>query len=515
MNQKLAAIDIGTNSFHLVIAEVNENGSFNIVDSEKEVIRLSEGSTGDIKIICDNAIERAINALKKFSGIAKSHNAKIKAVATSAVREASNKIDFLKRVNKETGITIDVINGVEEGRLIYMGILQSVSVFDKRVLCIDIGGGSTEFVVGYKGNILYANSLKLGAVRLTRKFFNNYTVTAEAVENCSKWVEGVLSPVKKIIENYKIDVVVGTSGTIMSTGLMIKSLKEKKTDLSILNNYIFNKNELDQIVKIVYSGKTPSARKKIKGLDEKRADIIPAGITILHEIFNQLKFNKMTISSYALREGIIFNTMINELSISSNILKNNIRAETVEKLAKSCKYDYNHCKHVAILAENIFDQLKELHQLPDSYKEYLSTAAKLHDIGFHIAHSKHHKHSQYIIVNSELMGFNENEIRTIACVARYHRKSHPKNSHDEYLRLPKVWREVVLKLSAILRIADAFDRTHNSLVKFISVEEKNGEVIFSVENDLKEIEIEIWSVGRRKKLFEDYYGKKISVKSFN
>ena len=513
MKKKLAAIDIGTNSFHLVVVELSENGKFEIVDSEKEVIRLSEGSSGDIKIITEESIQRAINALKKLSGIAKSHNAEIKAVATSAVRESTNKVDFLKRVFHETGVKIEVISGIEEGRLIYMGVLQSVPIFNKRVLCIDIGGGSTEFIVGYKGKILYADSLKLGAVRLTKKFFPDSKVSTSAVKECTKWVEGMLSPIARIISNYKIDLVVGSSGTIMSAGIMIKSLEEGNSSLSILNNYQFSIDSLKKIRKNILSKKTTDQRKKIKGLDEKRADIIPAGIVILSTIFEQLEFAEMTISGYALREGIILDSINKDLPDEKQNLSINIRSKSVEQLARSCNFDYNHCCHVATLSEQIFNQLNQLHQLPNNYKEYLSVAAKLHDIGFHIAHSKHHKHSQYIIVNSELLGYNENEIRSIACIARYHRKSHPKTSHDEFMLLPKEWRNIVNKLSGILRIADALDRTHTSLVNNIKIQLSQNYVTLTVDNDLQEIEIELWSFDRKKQLFEDVFNRKVRVKS--
>lgn len=514
MSRKLAAIDIGTNSFHLVVVEVGENGKFEIVDSEKEVIRLSEGTTGDIKKINEDAIQRAINALKKFSGIANSHNAQIRAVATSAVRESSNKIEFVNRVFEETSVKIEVINGAEEGRLIYLGVLQAVPIFNKRVLCIDIGGGSTEFIVGYKGKILYVNSLKLGAVRLSKKFFPNYLAAKNNINECEKWIEGVLHPVVRIINNYKIDMVIGSSGTIMAAGLMIKSMLEKNTSLTILNNYKFSYKDLKSVSELVLSKKKLEQRKKIKGLDEKRADIIPAGMVLLTKIFEQLKFDDMVISGYALREGIIFDSINKKLPKDEKKYSINIRKESVEQLARSSEYDYRHCNHVAGLAENLFDQLQPLHKLDEHYKEYLIVAAKLHDIGFHIAHSKHHKHSQYIIVNSELLGYNENEIRTIACIARYHRKSHPKSSHDEYMLLPTEWKTIVKKLSAILRVADAFDRTHNSVVKYIKTEIKAKSVILSVANKLEEIEIELWSLERRKQLFETVFKKNIEVKSF-
>jgi exopolyphosphatase/guanosine-5'-triphosphate,3'-diphosphate pyrophosphatase len=423
-------------------------------------------------------------------------------------------LEFVNRVREETGIDIEIINGGEEGRLIYLGVLQAVPVFNKRVLCIDIGGGSTEFIVGYKGKILYVNSLKLGAVRLTKKFFPNYLVDNNARQECEKWIEGVLHPVARIIRNYKIDLVIGSSGTIMAAGLMIKSMNEKNTSLTILNNYKFLADDLIKVTDLVLSKKLPEQRKKIKGLDEKRSDIIPAGMILLSKIFNQFDFGEMIISGYALREGIILDTINKEILNRTDDFSSDIRKDSVEHLARSCDYDYDHCNHVAMLADNLFDQLSVLHGLTNKYKEYLVIAAKLHDIGFHIAHSKHHKHSQYIIVNSELLGYNENEIRAIACIARYHRKSHPKSSHDEYMLLPNEWKEVVKKLSAILRIADAFDRTHNALVKYVHVDIKDNTVIFSVENKLEDIEIELWSIDRRKQLFEGLFKHKIELLSF-
>ncbi len=484
MLNKLAAIDIGTNSFHLVVVQILENGKFEVVDAEKQVLRLNEGSTSDKKITQDS-ITKAINVLNKFAGIAKSHNAEIKAVATSAVRESANKTEFLEQIKKETGISIDVINGVEEGRLIYWGVLQSVPVYSKRILCIDIGGGSTEFVVGYKGKILYANSLKIGAVRLTKMFFPNYDINKNSIKKCEKWVEGELYPVLKVIKDYNIDMVVGSSGTIMATGLMVKAQHDSDTSQSILNNYQFSYSDLKQIREIVLSRKTIQERKKIKGLESKRADIIPAGIFDL----------------------------INKKNPNKSLFNDNIRRESAEKLAISCNYDYKHCLHVSKLAGIIFDQMTDLHNLGEESKEYLIIASMLHDIGYHIAHSKHHIHSQYIIVNSELLGFNENEIRAIACIARYHRKSHPKTSHSEFMLLPDDWKSVVKKLSAILRIADAFDRTHNFLIQDVNVKTKKAEVIFYVDNKLENIEIELWSLERRKKLFESLFEKEIKVKS--
>jgi len=514
MNKKIAAIDIGTNSFHLVIVEIFEDGHFEIIDREKEVIRLSENSKGDIKKITKEASQRAIEALKKFSGIAESHNAEVKAVATSAVRESQNKLEFINQVSKECGIDIEVISGVEEGRLIYLGVINAVPVYNTRILTIDIGGGSTEFVVGLKGNILYANSLKLGAVRLTKLFFPDYKVTKSKIKECKSWIEGVLNPLTRDIVMVNITSVIGSSGTIMAAALMIKSMKEKTSSITILNNYKFSYQDLLKIQKVVLNAKTVDERNKIKGLDEKRADIIPAGIILLTTIFEQFKINEMTVSGYALREGIIIDSIKKEFNISGTTFQEDLKSKSIEKLAKSCNYDKSHCNHVAELALSLFEKLNPIHKLPKNYSEYLISAAKLHDIGYHIAHSKHHKHSQYLIANSELLGFNENEIKAISCIARYHRKSHPKNSHDDFNELPENWKNIVLKLSAILRIADALDRTHKKLINNFEIKIGKNKVSILIPNDLEDVDIELWSFERRKQLFEVVYNYKIDIKNF-
>jgi exopolyphosphatase/guanosine-5'-triphosphate,3'-diphosphate pyrophosphatase len=510
-HNKLAAIDIGTNSFHLIIVSVKENGDFEIIDREKEVIRLGEGSGGDIKLIKEDAQLRAIQTLKRFKGIADSHQAVIKAVATSAVRESQNKIEFIKRVFELTGIEIETISGNEEARLIYLGVLRAVPVFDKKVLVIDIGGGSTELLVGEKGNTLYSTSLKLGAVRLTQRFFPNYEIDTDSINACRKLVELELINVAESIKIIGFDSSVGSSGTIMSTGLMIEASKKGKLqEGTILNNYEFNRKDFAAIRDEILERKTPSRRKKISGLDVKRADIIPAGIIILDEIINLFDLKRMTISGYALREGIVIDILDKTIDDRPKLKLNDIRKNSVMNLAKSSRYNLDHCMHVASLALSLFDQLQEIHNLDNFCREYLEYAAILHDIGYHISASNHHYHSFYIIKNSELLGFNENEINIIAHTARYHRKSHPKESHEDFITLPEKTQTIIKKLASILRVADALDRIHKKVVNSVDVSVSNDEVLLKLENETKaNLDIELWNLDRRKILFEEVFKRKI------
>jgi exopolyphosphatase/guanosine-5'-triphosphate,3'-diphosphate pyrophosphatase len=510
MNKTLAAVDIGTNSFHLIVTGYDTKGNFEIIDKEKEVIRLGEGCTGDIKNISDSEMERGVNTLHKFKGIADSHNAPLRAVATSAVREALNKNEFIKKVKRETNLDVEVISGDEEARLIYLGILKSVPIYNKSALCIDIGGGSTEFVLGKKGKINYSMSLKLGAVRLTQMFFPGKKITKASIEACHNWIKGVLFPVYRHLKNKTFELAVGSSGTIMAAGTMIAARKNEGDYKSIhINNFVFTIDELKKLEVDLLKKTTVKERKSIEGLEPRRADIIPAGIILLSTIMSRLNLKELTISEYALREGIILDSLsrIKKEDIAHNL--SDIRYESIHQLADSCKYDKAHCMHVANLSLQLFDQLNEIHKLNVDTREYLEAAAILHDIGFHISHAQHHKHGYYIISNSQLMGFNENEIKIIANVARYHRKSHPKNTHKEFESLPEESKNIVQKLSGILRIADSLDRTHSNKIKKVNVEvnEKSISVMPEVKTNLPEIEL--WNFERRKGLFEEVFGKQL------
>ncbi len=512
--QNLAAIDIGTNSFHLIVVRIKEDGDFEIIDREKEVIRLGEGSAGDIKIIKPAAFKRAFDALKRFKGIADSHNASIRAVATSAVREAHNRNDFMEQVFTRSGINIEIISGIEEARLIYLGILKAVPVFDKKILAVDIGGGSTEFLVGIKGETIFSISMKIGAVRLTQKFFPDFQVRKRSIQECRDWVEGELYQTANNINRNDFQLCVGSSGTIMSAGLMINAKKNKTSSSNgILNNFVFTKEELEEVEEEVLNRKTVEKRKKIPGIDDKRAEIIPAGIIILSMIFRLFNLKKITISGYALREGIIIDTLQKHHEDLSKHGFENIRKRSIISLSRSFRNDTSHGKNVAKLSLQLFDQTKELHKLDDECREYLEAAAILHDVGYHISHSNHHRHSFYIIRNSELLGFNENEVNIIAHTARYHRKSHPKSGHQEFKALPSETQMIVKKLAAILRIADSFDRTHRKLVSGLDITIKRDSVEIQLHCSSKvKPDIELWNLERRKGLFEEVFNKKVIAK---
>lgn len=509
----LGAIDIGTNSFHLVVAKINSNKTFTVLTKDKEVVRLGNASN-DMKYISEEAMLRGISVLKRFKLVCQSFETqKIRAVATSATREALNRDEFIHRVKNETGIEIEVISGTEEARLIYLGALQALPIYNDKVLLIDIGGGSTEFLIGKRGNIKYANSIKLGAVRMTQKFFTDDKIKKSAVEEARLFVKGVITQVSREIKNEEVDLVVGTSGTITNIGFIIRADDKFEFEDSInMNRYTYDKAGLESAVKKILKAETHSDRLKIPGIDPKRSDIITAGAVILEQIFEELKVKKLTISNYALREGIIFDTISNYAGEDVSVHLSNVRYKSVISLGEKMNYDGKHAEQTRSIAVKIFDFLSGRYSLSENDEECLEAACLLHDIGYFISHSQHHKHSYYIIRNSELLGFNENEIELIANISRYHRKSHPKIKHENFNKLDIETQDKIRKLSGILRIADTLDRSHKSLVNSLSLRiEENTLVITVGTKNNQEPVLEIWGVNLRKELFETSFGLNVKV----
>lgn len=304
---RIAAIDMGTNSFHLVIVEIKKDGTFDFIDREREVIRLGSQKGKDLSFISDEETERAVKILKNFVKLAKHYNAKVRAISTSAVREAKNQKEFIDTIFEKTGVAVEVIDGRTEAKLIFLGVKNTLPLENKKVLCVDIGGGSTEFIYAVNGKIIFAESVKIGAVRLSKLFFTDYIITDESVKQCSDYVEKQILLNKNIVTDVDIDFGVGSSGTV-DTIYNLTQIKKGKELKENLNGYNFSKKEFENHFTAIINSKTPAERILIPGMEAKRADIIPAGMIILKKIFELFKIQNMVISDYALREGIVLDT---------------------------------------------------------------------------------------------------------------------------------------------------------------------------------------------------------------
>ncbi|HNE23821.1 MAG TPA: Ppx/GppA phosphatase family protein, partial [Leptospiraceae bacterium] len=434
MPRAIAAMDLGTNSFHLAVVQPDDQGRFEILSTEKEAVRLGSGG-GDLNLILPDAMERGLTVLKRFTAISRSMNADIRAVATSAVREAKNSAEFLERVKKECGLDVEVIPGKEEARLIYLGILQCLPVYDKRVLTIDIGGGSTEYLVGKSGIPEFAVSLKLGAIRLKDRFFPGGVVTDKAVSECRQFVRIALTGARDETKSRGYEMAIGSSGTIETLWDMIR-LRKKIPELA---EPVIHLQDLDRVVDDILSIEGPEKRAKLDGLDEKRADIIVGGAILIQESARLLGISALYFSRYALREGVVFDALQRKSDHALGIP--DVRRSSVDRLAESFARvtQVVHAPGVVNVAARLFDEVTAtrpgIGTLEDRF--LLECAAKLHNVGVAISHGSHHKHSYYIIRNSDLLGFSPIEIELIALVARYHRKGEPKQNHPEYGSLAK------------------------------------------------------------------------------
>lgn len=534
-SKRIAAIDLGTNSFHLVIVELKDirnlnsikeiesNNSFEVLYRQKEIVRINVGSNGETKNLKPEGIDRALSALKKFKEKIDEYGAITHAIATSAIREADNKDEFIKFVKDNLDIEIKVVSGFEEARLIYLGVLQGLKIYDKQILLIDIGGGSTELLIGKQGKVLYASSFKLGAVRFTQKFFGGgKTFPKDKKKECENFVIEILNANLMPIKTLGFEQVIGTSGQMQSIARLLYSTENEKSELKSFNDVIFNRKQFDKISKRILKFKTLEEVKSISLLDEKRAEIIIPGTLILKAILETLNIDEVTVSNYALREGIIIDAVeknfISDFEIypvhlpqSSQI---NNRTKRVLELAKFYNVDLRHAYQVRKIALTLFDELKFLHQLDEKYKEYLEYAAILHDIGYRIDAKKHHKFSYFIIKNSGLVGFDDAELNLIANIARYHRKALPNKKHNNFRDLKEFEKRLVQILSGILRLSDGLEKTHNALINDIKVLNHNDDNLVTV--ILRYLTYlpheELNAAEKRKKVLEDLFNIKIDFK---
>jgi len=308
MKECIAAIDMGTNSFHLIIVQVRKGGAFKIIDREREMIRLGFHKGKSFNVISEGEIETAIDILNEFNKIAKFYGAELRAIATSAVREAKNKDAFITKVYQETGIVVEAVDGTKEAELIYLGVLKALNVKTKRILCVDIGGGSTEFLLGDNGQVIFAESIKIGAVRLSKKFFPHHNISPESIRDCEYYISDMIHSKSNLHSHHQFDCVAGTSGTINAAASIIYFRRNNKFAKS-LNDFTFEASELFELTEDVMNCETPVDRLSIQGMEVKRADIIPAGILILKKAFEVFDIKNMTVSENALREGIMIETI--------------------------------------------------------------------------------------------------------------------------------------------------------------------------------------------------------------
>lgn len=511
MPDTLAAVDVGTNSLHLVVARTTEGDRFEVLTREKEMVRLGSGSS-EMKELAPDAVDRAVAALGRFHKIADSFGAPMRAVATSAVREAENRKELLRRARKEAGVEIEVVSGVEEARLIHLGVLQALELYDRRLLLCDIGGGSTELLIGERGEALASVSFKLGAVRLTNRFFSAEGLHPSAIDSCRRHIQGTLASFDRAVREHPYEVAVGSSGTIEQVYRLARGL-EGADPLRTLNGAVLRRKQVTAVIEALIEARVDGTTDALADLDPKRADIILAGALVLEGVVKRFGIKELLISEYALREGVFLDTIQRQHGGSLRHLRD-VARRSVTDLMVACDEDPVHSEHVARLALDLWDATADRHGLDTDARSLLEAGALLANVGLVISHGKHHKHSYYLIRNSDrLVGFTDQEIEVVAQIARYHRKSGPKASHAEWDLLDEADQRTVLVAAAVLRVAIGLDRSHKQAVRALRVQERKGTLVIGVEpiTDDADLTLELYASAERTALLEQVLGLPVVI----
>ncbi|MCS7032717.1 MAG: Ppx/GppA family phosphatase, partial [Phycisphaerae bacterium] len=491
---RLAAIDIGSNSVHMIVAQADADGGVTTLWRMKEPVGLGRISFPS-KNLSREAIERALTVLGRFKQAAQQRQCeKIIAVATSAVREAHNGGDLIERIRRELGLHVRVVTARDEARLIYTAVRHALKLKSRPHLIVDIGGGSVEFIVGDQQRATILESRKLGAARMTAQFVHTDPISKEERKALQRHYERELAPLFDEIRKARPVRVIGTSGTLENIAAMCGDHRGNP-DGDGLSGTIERQKFEKQLERLIRSDAQQRAR--MRGLDDQRKEQIVAGMLLVDEIFRQTKAKRIEICPAALREGILLDYLsrhMPDLAIRREVP--DPRRRSVLDLARRCDWHRSHSEQVARLCLRLFDELKSLHGLGPIERELIEYAALLHDIGWHIASRAHHKHSMYLISHGDLKNFTDEEVQIIANIARYHRKSPPRKSHEAYRLLPERARRVVDVGAALLRVADGLDRSHAGTVRALDCRFDDQKIVCRLETRA-DAELEIWGARRK------------------
>jgi len=499
---RLGAIDIGTNSIRLVVAEVEADGSYRVLEEEREMTRLGHGLFERGRLMSD-VMERALAALTKMKMIADGFEvAELRAVATSAVREASNGRAFCQEVRRRCGLRVEIISGDEEAQLTLRSAQHHFDLAGRSVAVVDIGGGSMEVTLAAGAVVDQVYTLPLGAVRLTEAYCDG----GDDQLSPKRW-RRLRRAIDRVLEDklgkppFYPEMMIGSGGTFTNLAEMAKAEREGTT--KNVQGYALSRAEVVHLLHRLRA--TPlDVRRQTPGLNPRRADIIVAGAAAVSRLAKRLGTQQILVNTGGLRDGLLL-AMIAEHLPAADVSRPANRLESVRAFARKCRSGERHCEQVALLAGEIFDGVRERFDVPPEGRELLVAAALLHDVGYMINHAKHHKHAYHLILHGDLQGFTQREIEVIANIARYHRKAHPRKRHENFARLDRGDRRLVRVLAGILRVADGLDRTHTQRVTGVACEVRRGQIRLCLQA-ASDPRVEIWDAERKAELLGEAIG---------
>ncbi len=498
----LAAIDVGTNALRLVIGNLDSEKNLTIAENIRDPVRLGQDvfTQGSIS---EETIERAVEAFIKFKNAIDQHGAKwVKAVATSATREAFNKELFLDRVLQASGIEIDVIGPEEEARLIHLAVADKVNLKGKLAMLVDIGGGSAEITLASNGNIISTESFRMGAVRLLQVLEEKKRGEKHFNQLVREYVDAAQRRIKKEIGDKKIELCVGTGGNIESLGQLRSEVFSKE------RSNLASREELDTLVKKL-QGMTFEERIQQLRLRPDRADVIVPAAIVLQKIMKLADVDEVVIPGVGLKDGLLLDMIADLYGEQKHLHRNQVLASALQ-IGRKYAFDEQHGVTTAKFAVKMFDETRNMHNLTQEHRLLLEVAAMLHDIGQFVNITDHHKHTQYLLTANPVIGLTQKQMAIVSNIARYHRKSMPKPQHEAYAALSSKERVAVSKLAALVRLADAMDNEHATMVQDFEVEFKKPKFTLLLKGD-GDLLLEKWALARKSAMFEEVYSVKFAL----
>jgi exopolyphosphatase/guanosine-5'-triphosphate,3'-diphosphate pyrophosphatase len=505
---RIAALDLGSNSFHLLVADVHADGTFLPLIREKEMLRLGD-AVARYGRVPEATADAAVATVRRFRKLADAAGVvESLACATSAIRTAANGDELVDRIESEAGIAVEVIDGLEEARLIFGAVRASVMLEPAPALCFDLGGGSVEIMVGDAAGMQWAASERLGVARLTNELVHSDPLSKTDRRALRDRITQALEPVAEKVATFEPKLVVGSSGTLEDIAHMVAARRDANVPVS-LNQLTFTREEFLPLHRELTTV-SAAERRRIVGLEARRIDLIPAGSTFLATAMDLFDFDEMTVSEWALREGMVLDAIGRHDPADWSDDPRSIRRGSVQSLARRCRWPEGHSTHVATLALQLFDGTASLHGMIPPDRELLEYAALLHDIGEHVSHDGHDHHAAYLVRHGGLRGFDPEEVRILTAIVRWHRRGDPKSSDETMIDLPADAQERVRRLTALLRVADGLDRGRHQVVSNLTVRCGPSLVIVGVDAP-GDPELELWGARRKRDLFEKVFGRELEL----
>ncbi|ODT02602.1 MAG: hypothetical protein ABS52_13155 [Gemmatimonadetes bacterium SCN 70-22] len=506
---RLAAIDVGSNSIRQIIADVSPEGRIRVLDEMKAAPRLGTGLDRAGRL-GEDAMGHALEALQRMATLARQYGvAKVEAVATSAVRDAANGRTFLDLVRRETGLRIRLLHGEEEARLAYRSALAHFDLARGRSVVMDVGGGSLELAMAADGLVERLVSLPFGAIRMTEQYLG----LAPSRKDVRTLRQAVRDEIRKALplRDWRGAQLICSGGTFTNLAGIFLYRQGSPSAAGRVHGTRVPREELEHIIDLLRAC-SPEERAHVRGLNVERSDIILAGLVVAAEVMARIESRELQVSAYGIREGLLLESA-HVPTIPAD--RGEARERSVRTFAERCHYEAPHAQHVRQLALQLFDAVGARLGCGAGDRQTLADAALLHDVGYHINYDKHHKHSYHLILHADLLGMSPVEQVVVANVARYHRGAAPRRKHPTFGRLDRATRDRIARLSAILRVADGFDRGHVGAVQRVKVRWTDRALRLTAVPDprARVLRLELWGASRKSALLSELAGTPVEIVS--